>query len=192
MSQRVIANYSRARPRLLRAVLLVGLFAMTACTPPKAPAELTVLEVPPDATHTPLWGAPGPTASQPFGVRHTRTAAVRNKPTLSTPEPAAAVVVSSLPATVSAAPPPPPPAEAAVTVVASNVGHTLSDIRRTLGPPADRHTSGGMQTWTYRRGGCALELTSYFDVSSGDFVVLSQHVLPVGTNNVDCIQQNGT
>lgn len=66
--------------------------------------------------------------------------------------------------------PPPPPDAAPVNVV----GLSQTQVRRSLGTPAERATHGPAQTWTYRSEGCSVRITFYYDVTRGDFFALSQ------------------
>lgn len=167
MSQRVIANHNRARAGLRRTAQLVWVIALTACAQQggqmgahqrKASVGAQV------GANAHLFGAPRPLASQPYRAT--------NPPPDQPPSDAVVAPVSVNPITAT------PPANV--------VGLTLSDVRRALGEPADRRTSGGTQTWIYRDNGCSFELTSFYDVSSGDFVVLSQHTLPDDAHSNGC------
>lgn len=181
MSQRVIANHNRARAGLRRTAQLVWVIALTACAQQggqmgahqrKAsvgaqvgePVSARVRGGGPDVANAHLFGAPRPLASQPYRAT--------NPPPDQPPSDAVVAPVSVNPITAT------PPANV--------VGLTLSDVRRALGEPADRRTSGGTQTWIYRDNGCSFELTSFYDVSSGDFVVLSQHTLPDDAHSNGC------
>lgn len=188
MSQRVTVNHSRIATALFRTIQLAGLIALTSCarqqpaatqpaaTPqPAASATAPASKAPASgswsgAAHAILSGGSGPADSQPYGGPAANATVAGAPPQNNAASPQATVQ-----------PPPPPP---------SVVGRTLSDVRRALGDPSDEHASGGAQTWIYRHEGCSLELTSFYDVSSGDYVVLSQQASPADATD-GCTKRNG-
>ena len=185
MSQRVTVNHSRILSVLLGTAQLATFMALTSCTGQPAPASASAFEVQtlrsgPDAMHKVLSGGPGSAASQPYRAQAAKTTAAGQLPQSAAAEPAEVGPVTETPLTSPQRTNPP----------TDVVGHSLSDVRRTLGDPADQRVSGGTQTWIYRQRGCLLELTLFYDVSSGDYVVLSQRASPADMTN-GCIRRNG-
>jgi hypothetical protein len=179
LSQRVTADHSRRPTALLGIIELAGVIALTSCTAythlatalPPSPSSASNR---PDAAHRALSGGPEPPASQPYHVPPDAAVANKSPPSAAAPPTVAAQATAA------------PPASAADSVV----GQTLNDVRRTLGEPADQYASGGTRTWIYRQAGCSLELTSYYDVSSGDYVVVSQKTSPAGAAD-GCASRKG-
>ena len=98
------------------------------------------------------------------------------------PAPARPVPVAPV---VPARQPEPPAVPADPPIELSGV--SASRLEALLGMPADRSPSGTGERWTYRGGGCALDLFLFPDVASGELSVLDRRAS--GGAEQDCLRR---